>query len=204
MSSLFGSRGLKSFAYWLQPLRRVRRDESGATTVEFAIVVTPFLMMTFGIFGLGIYYFTQFSLENAIDTASRAIRTGTYRTAVPGGMSSSDFKKAVCDLGPSFIKSNCSKLRVFVVTIADENAGNAGGTGFSGAVGNRPSCGSNGQLGAENSNNTKLAVGASTIVLVLGCYQFDLAASLPYLTLGAAEGQSAIIQASTVFRTEPF
>jgi Flp pilus assembly protein TadG len=178
-------------AKWFRPIQRLRRDESGATVVEFAMVATPFFMLIFGIFGICIYQFTQFSLQNAVDQAARSIRTGAFATAgAQGGvMTSAEFKQAVCGLSPAYIDC-ANKLKVFVI---------APGSTFSTASANRPSCNS----ADPAANPTPITGGRSTIILVVACYTFDLAATLPYLQLGNAQGQAAIIQASTVFKTEP-
>ena len=59
--------------------RRLARDENGVTAIEFAMVGLPFFMMLFGIMGVGFYFFTIFNLENAVEQASRPLRTGEVR-----------------------------------------------------------------------------------------------------------------------------
>ena len=166
------------------------RDERGSAVVEFAIVATPFFMLTFGIFGLSIYQFTSFSLQNAVDQAGRTVRTGLYQTSGKSGgvMTNAEFKQAVCDLAPAYIDCK-NKLKVFVTTP---------GANFSSATANRPSCANN-----EATSTDAVPGGSSVIILVVACYTFDLAKTLPYVSFGQAQGSAATIQASTVFRTEP-
>ena len=57
-------------------LSRWRRDNSGATAVEFAIIALPFMLLMFGIMTVCLYFFTNFSLENAAWAAARSVRTG--------------------------------------------------------------------------------------------------------------------------------
>lgn len=185
---------------------RMRRDENGQTALEFGLVALPFLMLVFGIIGSGLFFFTAFSLEHAVEQASRQIRTGAYKAAnSQAGMSTLDFKNLVCSYAPAYVDCN-SKVRVFISVIPEENINNAASTGFSGGT-SRPACLNNsGSLVSENSNsNTKVTAGASQIVQVLVCYQFDLAASMPFLQLGKVNGtNTSVVQASAVFRTEPF
>ena len=54
-------------------------DESGFTAVEFAIVAMPFVMLLFGILSVCLYFFTNFTMENAVWQAARAIRTGQFQ-----------------------------------------------------------------------------------------------------------------------------
>ena len=56
---------------------RVKQDKSGSTAIEFAIVALPFLMMIFGTLAVGLFYFTTFALENAVEQAGRLIRNRT-------------------------------------------------------------------------------------------------------------------------------
>lgn len=181
----------RSGAGWMSVVRRAGRDDSGATAVEFAMIATPFFALLFGTFGIGIYQFTQFSLQNAVDQAARQIRTGTYQTggATGGVMTTQEFKTAVCSKAAAFIDCT-SKLKVFIVTP---------GTSFSSATTNAPAC----TAADPASTTTTVTAGSNTIVLVLACYTFDLAASLPYLQLGPTKGSAAVIQASSVFKTEP-
>ena len=44
-------------------LGKVRKDQSGATAIEFAMVATPFLMLVFGIIQIGLLFFTTFTIE---------------------------------------------------------------------------------------------------------------------------------------------
>jgi Flp pilus assembly protein TadG len=176
------------------------RNEDGYTAVEFALVATPFLMLVFGIIGAGLYFFTAFSMEHAIEQASRAIRVGSFKTANSGaGMSTLDFKNSVCSFAPPFVDCQ-NKVRVQLVTV--------GASGFSSAT--PPSCTkSGGDLADETASaGTLVNVGQSMIVLALVCYQFDLAANIPFLKLGGMSGansnNAALIQAAVTFRTEPY
>jgi Flp pilus assembly protein TadG len=193
--------------------RSIRRNQDGTTAIEFALVALPFFMLVFGIISIGLYFFVSFSTEYAAEQASRQVRTGNFRAAnANAGMTTRDFKNLVCSHMPQFV--DCAgKVRVFVTTIAEENAGNAANTGFSGASSNtvRPPCvdGGNGNLVPENtSTGTRVTAAANSIVMVSVCYQFDLAGQLPFLRLGGMTGSSsaeaALIRAATVFRTEPF
>ena len=93
-------------------LARLRRDENGFTAVEFALVATPFLALLFGIIAVGLYFFVQFSLENAVEQASRMIRTGQAQTREPP-MTTAQFKTEICNRAPSFIDCG-GKVRVNV------------------------------------------------------------------------------------------
>ncbi len=167
---------------------RVRTNESGATAVEFAMVGLPFLMMTFGIIAVGLFFFTTFSLENAIETASRPIRTGE---AMTNGMTKEAFKAKICQYAPQYIDCD-GKMRVNVQNYALTD------------VIVPPSCtDAGGDLVPAASTNFSPGA-ANRIVLVTVCYQFDLTGNIPFLRLGSMSGGAALIQASTTFKVEPF
>ena len=89
-------------------LRDLSKDESGIAAVEFAMVAGPFLFLLFGIISVGFYFFVAFSLEHAVDTASRVIRTGQAQTQAPNPMTSSEFKHLVCSKLPPFMKASAA------------------------------------------------------------------------------------------------
>jgi hypothetical protein len=170
-------------------LRRWRRDSSGTTAIEFAFVAGPFLMLLFGIMGVGLYFFTTFSLENAVEQTGRLIRTGQVQQ---GGMTAQQFKDQVCELAPTFV--DCvNKLRVNVLNFPD-----------SAAIGpaTLPQCL---DAGGNLSDVTTFAPGdADQVVLIWVCYEWALASKIPYLNLGDMANGSRLIQAATTFRTEPY
>jgi hypothetical protein len=186
------------------PLRpRWLHDDAGTAAIEFAIVALPFLLFVLGLLGMGLYFLATTSLEYGVEAASRKVRTGESRTAgtpkdgKPTEMTVADFKQLVCDTAGSYI--DCNKLSVMVQHAADwsgisppsclDGAGNpAGSTGNSGDV------------------ISKYAGGAGEVVLVTLCYQWDLANDFPFIKLGAnADGSgTAIIQAATAFKSEPY
>lgn len=170
-------------------LRRLARNEDGSTAIEFAVVGLPFIMLLFGIIVLGLYFFITFSLENAVERAGRLIRTGQAQTA---GMTTDQFKTQVCNNAPTI--SDCAQnVRVNV----------ASWDGF-GDI-NPPTCtnGATGELIPEPAVEP-VPGAAGAVVLITVCYEWELAASIPFLRVGKMGNGSALIQASTTFRTEPY
>ena len=164
------------------------RDERGFTAVEFAMVAMPFLMLLFGTIAVGLYFFTTFTLENAVEKAARQIRTGQAQMA---GKTTSQFKDDVCSYAPGYV--DCvGNLRVNVASFSS----------FSAIA--PPSC--TDSAGDLIPDPTPAAVpgAAGDVVLVTVCYEWELAGALPFLKLGDMNNGSAMIQASTTFRTEPY
>jgi Flp pilus assembly protein TadG len=98
-------------------MRRGRRDSSGATVVEFALVLPAFLAMLFSIFEIGMLFFKQMLLDNALQTASRTVLTGATQsgmTAANAAQVESDFRTAICN-GSFFYRTSCSDVKIQVL-----------------------------------------------------------------------------------------
>jgi Flp pilus assembly protein TadG len=168
---------------------RWRKDEKGATAVEFGLVALPFIMMLFGIIAIGLYFFTTFTLENAVEQASRQIRTGQAQQA---NMTPDQFRTAVCSFLPGNMPCD-SSIQVNVQSYPDSASITADSL---------PKCLDG---GGSLSNATQFTPGAANvIVLVWVCYEWKLASKIPFLRLGDMGNGSRLIQATTTFRTEPY
>jgi Flp pilus assembly protein TadG len=198
----------RALARSMQLGRRLARDENGVTAIEFAMVGVPFFMMLFGIMGVGLYFFSVFNLENAVEQASRPLRTGEAQKA---NTTKTAFSVLVCDqLAPFFdCKGGSSKMRVQVVNVTAAQA--AAGPGVS-VVPSLAKC-----LGKANpalpaspdilipENQTVYQVPAATqTVVVTVCYELDLLQSIPFIKLGNMPNGATMLQASTAFKTEPY
>ena len=87
----------------VRPSSEWLRDSRGTTAIEFAMVALPFVLLLFGLLSVSLYFFTTFTLENAVWQAARAIRTGQvqqgqgdYATAETNEDRKKLFKKASC------------------------------------------------------------------------------------------------------------
>lgn len=175
-------------------LRRLRRDTSGSTALEFAMVALPFLLFCFSIIGYGFYFFTATSLEYRVETATRLIRTGQAQT---NGVTQSSFKQQICDPSdPSASFLDCSKLNVHIQSNASWAGINPTPCLTSGALTGSAAAGSAAVSGSSG--------GAGAAVLVTVCYEWSLAKAMPFLMLGNMGNGSAVIQAVSAFRTEPY
>jgi Flp pilus assembly protein TadG len=96
-------KGLMSGASW----RRLQKDETGATAVEFAMVAPLFFLMLGVILETGLMMFTEYVLQTSVQEAGRKVRTGQ---AQEKAMSASDFRKEICDLAGIII--DCGKINV--------------------------------------------------------------------------------------------
>lgn len=164
---------------------RFKADNSGATAVEFGMVATPFFMLLFGILCVAIYFFTLFTLEVAVEVGSRQIRTRE-------NLSTAAFKTNVCSMVPNYVQC-AAKLQISVQEFADSAAITPAST---------HKC-------LDNSGNVNPVTpfdpgsAANPIVLVIACYEWELANLIPFLKLGNMGNGSMLIQAATTFRIEP-
>jgi Flp pilus assembly pilin Flp len=176
----------------LRTLRRWSRDERGVTAIEFAIVAPAFFMFVFGIIGVGLHFFTLSTLEHAVASAARTIRTGEAQT---GGVTVGEFKQMVVDNGSGLI--NPSKLQIHVQS--KSNWADLTPPKCLTADGKmRPPAGGGGDAVGQYAGS------AGAVVLVTACYEWDIAKALGFLGFGNMEGGSSLIQAATTFRTEPY
>ncbi len=78
--------------------RRFKKEEKGATAVEFALVAGPFFFVLGCICETGLMLFTEYVIQNSVQEAARLVRTG-QASAADGSitLSSSDFKAKICE-----------------------------------------------------------------------------------------------------------
>lgn len=168
--------------------RKWLQDSSGTTAIEFALVGFPFFMLVLGTIVVGLFFFTTFALENAVDRASRLIRVGQVQQS---GMTAAQFKELVCSYAPAYVDCD-EKMRVNVQNYSD----------FGSIV--TPSC-TDTDGGLIPPEKTAYNVGSeSDVVLVTVCYEWELAGLLPFAKLGSMPNGAALMQASATFRTEPY
>lgn len=175
-------------------LSRWRRDESGATAVEMALISPIFFAMLFGIMQLGYRFFVSEALDTAVNTAARNIMTGQVQAQ--GITTAVAFKNAMlCQTSgvrvmPSFI--DCSSLVIDVQPISNFSASAFTSTASDLLTGASPATFNPGAAG--------------TIVVARVAY--GLPAIAPQLTGGGAVtvgGQDVYaLMATVVFRNEPF
>jgi Flp pilus assembly protein TadG len=117
MTSRFGSI-IRRFAGAGRSLRArligVKKDQSGATMVEFSLVGIPFLLLLLATFEIGFVYWANKELENATNDATRLVRTGQVQA---GNMTAAELKAEACSRTAVLI--DCvSRLRIDVRSAA--------------------------------------------------------------------------------------
>jgi len=84
-------------------LRRLGRDEDGATTMEFVILFPLFLAIFFAAFESGLMMLRNVMLERSVDLAVRDLRLGT-----PVPPTFPEFKQTICDR--TYFIDNCDDV----------------------------------------------------------------------------------------------
>lgn len=184
-------------------IRRFRRDQDGATAVEFALVITPFLALLLTIIETAMLIWTSQALDDAVTQASRTLLTGQSTTTYPAAdgatANTRKFRDAVCANGLGFF--DCSKVQIDVRSygsFAAAQAGTSGSNPISGGALNTSGFGYN-------------PAGPGQIIVVRAVLEYKLI--LPQWSVMTAQwtsplanigsGRRAIV-ASTAFKSEPF
>jgi Flp pilus assembly protein TadG len=169
---------------------RFARADRGATAIEFAMVSLPLMALIFGVIELAMVLLVSTSLETAVESASRLIRTGEFQTSASS--TKADFKALVCQR-MSFLGPRCAaNLYVDVRTFND----------FAALAGNAPQ-----NSAAFSSATTCFQPGQPTdIVLVRAYFQWTLFTPLLSNALEDMGGGSGkrLLSFATAFRNEPF
>jgi hypothetical protein len=76
----------------LKVINRFKKDEDGATAVEFALVGGPFFLLVFAIIESSLLFFANQALETIVDDVARLYRTGQIANI----STKEDLKKEMC------------------------------------------------------------------------------------------------------------
>ena len=167
-------------------LRRFVRARQGATAVEFAMVIMPFLSLVFATFELGMMFLVDTTLESSAQEAARTLRTGQFQAA---GLTAADYKNTICaNLG--WLADDCqANLYVDVRTFPT----------FAAVTAPVPITG-----GAVDPAQMNFTTGAAcSIVLARAFYNWALLA--PSLSgVAHMSGNRVLLTAAAAFRNEPY
>jgi Flp pilus assembly protein TadG len=167
-------------------LRFVRRDD-GATLIEFAIVVFPFLALLFAILETALVFFAGQVLETAVTDASRLVMTGQ---AQKGNMNQATFKNEICNR--LFALFDCQTgIKVDVRTAAN----------FGGANMGKP-LDANGNV--DTSNFTWQPGSQGSIVVVRVAYEWPTFVRYFGMDMADLPNGKRLLMATAAFRNEPY
>jgi Flp pilus assembly protein TadG len=171
---------------FLTAIGHFRRDPSGASALEFALIAFPLILLLLAALEVGIVYFANFSLENATTQGARLIRTGQAQTQK---FDAAKFKSEVCKHLSAPI--SCAGLRLDVRHFSK----------FGDAALTEP-------LDGDGNLKTNFAYEpgeGSDVVIVRAFYEWDVTAKLPkQIGLSNMGNGNRLLAATVAFRNEPF
>jgi Flp pilus assembly protein TadG len=172
-------------------LRRFRRNEEGATAVEFGMIALPFFALLFAIMETALAFWSTQVLETAVADASRLVYTGQFQND-NGGKSAADlakeFQRAVCNNVKGLFDCG-SMVKVDIRTY----------TSFPGGV---PQPVNNGAF--DTSGFGYQPPGPNQIVVVRAAMEYPVFVSLMNSGQTNLTNGKRLIMASATFRTEPY
>ncbi|WP_298159376.1 TadE/TadG family type IV pilus assembly protein [Brevundimonas sp.] len=164
---------------------RPRRE--GAAAVEFAMVAAPFFFMIFAVLELGLVFLIDSTLENAVLSASRLVRTGQADT---GNISAAQFKTALCAEMSAFQGDCASRAQVDVRVMPQ----------FTDGIPDSPI--SNGVFNTGDLDYDRGQPG--DLMLVRVWYTQPLVTPFMQQAMSRLNSGDAVISVATAFRNEPY
>jgi Flp pilus assembly protein TadG len=165
-------------------MRRFVRQSAASSSVEFALIATPFVALIFGILQTALIFLASQSLETAAAVSGRLILTGQAQTQ---GWTAAQFKQQVCNQIQAIF--NCSGgVYVDVETYSSFAAANLG----------LPVAG-----GTLNTSNFGYNPGGPGDVVVVRLY-YQYPVYFNALNLSNLTGGYTLLAATAVFQNEPY
>jgi Flp pilus assembly protein TadG len=165
--------------------RAFGRDRRGVAAVEFALLAIPFFLMLFAVIETSLVFLAEFTLDRAVEKASRIVRTGEAQKAA---MSAGDFRSLICsDVG---FLMKCDGLAIDLNTYASFTQLPPPSAVKSGDV---DSSGFGYQLGAPQ-----------TVQTLRAYYKWPIITDMMRSYLSDMNDGSHLLSSITVFRTEPY
>ncbi len=183
--------------------RRLRADANkGSAAIEFAMVAPVFFLILMGTTEVGIMFFAQSSLQNAVNDAARLVRTGqTACFTTVGGvcqpMTSDQFRAQICNEVVTLLQ-NCAVAPGGNTDLQFDVT--AYPAGFTGVTNSSP-------LDAGNNlpNLTTFNTGnACDVVLVRAFYRWPVFTPGVAPLLANMSGNYHLLATAAAFRNEPY
>lgn len=170
----------------------IYKNNDGATAIEFAFFVIPFLFLIIGLIELGMMFTAASLLQSGTDSAARLIRTGQ---AQDSGDAQGAFEDLLCDRVSLFIQ--CPDL-MYQVTQIDED------DGFSNAANDA----SYTQPAIDEFGNIELssfdAGGPNSLIFVRVAYRYPLMTPFVGPFLSDHSDGKRLIMSTAIIQNEPY
>lgn len=170
-------------------LKSFKKNDEGATAIEFAIVAGPFFLLIFAIIETTIFFFASQYLENSVDEVTRKLRTGQLKNIT----TAQDFQTEICNEVTVLFDCNNIKTRVEVAATFND---------LSEAP--QPKDDGSGNVALDDADFFFQQPGPLQIVQVTATYEWPIYTNYAAPLITSGLGGSALINSSAVVRTEPF
>ncbi len=162
-----------------------RKNEEGATAVEFALVGVPFILLVVGILEMSLMFTAQSLLEASTSSASRLVRTGQIQL----GAGEVAFTEAICDSADVLIP--CDNIQYQVMPLEDFGAAEA-----------LPPASFDDEGNLENQGFD--AGGVSDVILIRVAYRYPIKTPMMQILLTNNNDTSRLMVSTVVLKTEPY
>lgn len=174
----------------MRAFRRFARARRGAAAVEFALVLMPFFLLTFGLAEIAMIGFAQTSLDFAVSETARQIRTGQ---AQMNGVTEAQIRSQLCSELNNFIVMGCDGNLYLDVRRFDSFA----------------DADNNGMAPIQNNAFNEAGMGyqpgqPSDIVVVRAYYRWHIITPMFEPVFQNISGGERILVSTMMFRNEPF
>ncbi|MET0527803.1 MAG: TadE/TadG family type IV pilus assembly protein [Microvirga sp.] len=179
-------------------LARFRDARSGATVVEFALVIFPFLALVTGILDTAMLFWASQTLDDALMDAARTVQTGQFQSANAGvtdpTMVLENLRKELCRAngGERWTLFKCSEVKLDLRIYDSVGAGKV----------ITPIDAQTRDWSQDFGKSYANARGSSIVVIQAAVKYPSVTLTFP-MTASFADG-SRLLQSVQVFRTEPF
>lgn len=171
-------------------LSRFRKDQHGATAVEFGLLALPFFAIIGATLETALVLLVTQIMENGVQDAGRAIRTGQAQGA---GATIADFRTELCDNTLGMF--DCSKFHISVKTV----------TNFASASYTPPVFNPIPAPGSWVDPQVYQSGGGGCVVLINVHYRWPTVTGMLGLSLADSPGETTrLMSGVTIFRNEPF
>jgi len=161
----------------------------GAVAIEFALMIFPFIYITFAIIELSLFFAASNMMESGINASARIIRTGQLQqqTALDPATA---FRQEVCSHLFGLIK--CENVGIEVIAMPDDDFGNAGSY--------TPVYDEDGNLQPRDFD----AGESSSVVLIRAVYRYKLLTPFFANVFSKEPDHTIPIMTTVVLQTEPY
>ena len=176
------------FRFNPRKLARLRRNESGATAIEFALIAPALIALLMGVVQIAIIFFFEQALQTVGEKAARNLMTGQAQKA---GMTQTQFQQQICSYASSLFQ--CGNLMVDVRSASS----------FSAVTTTFPAVTYNGQGQPTTAWNYNPG-GPGSIVIVRIMYNWPVINGPLGLSLANQSNGTYLMVATAVFKNEPY